>query len=305
MARSTLLRLRISQGSAKFELIKEVRVPRKPFYKDVKITGDFLTLGTWSHGPLLLHIPTYQVYDIPPDDISDVSFTRFRLIISYKSMQAGGMSGSEYILTSHHLFCFSDLGFEKILEVFPLPRGDAQPNDDETPFARILTRSHKLIHNQRIEHAILLTERHDLHTSDQSGIDTSHYTFVAVKVNRSRWRPAGKSDGMGFLDISLVSDVGTTTWTDAAEFEGEDNHGEQINMFTGSSRGGVSRLVGRTTLREDLIAITVSQDGDGRRVVRGKPIVVDKQLKMFTFDGVQGRMCRLVSPAQIEVVSFV
>jgi hypothetical protein len=192
----------------------------------------------------------------------------------------------QYAITSHHIICFSDLVSETIIEVFPLPRVAVQPNNDTT--IPSLTRSHKSLHNRPIFRVILLTERHEPH--DNNSHPSVHYTFVTTSLGEEFTQ-------LGFLDISLASDSATTTWTYAAEIEGQ-------VCTKGSSRAGVCRLLGRPFFNGKPIAITVSEDGDGERVVRSRFIVMDKQQEEV-FDGVHGRMCFRVSPAQITVVSFV
>jgi hypothetical protein len=54
-----------------------------------------------------------------------------------------------------------------------------------------------------------------------------------------------------------------------------------------------------------LTAITVSDGGDGKRVVRSSPIVMDDKQQLEVFDGIHGRTGFLVSRAQIVVASFV
>jgi hypothetical protein len=110
---------------------------------------------------------------------------------------------------------------------------------------------------------------------------------------------------LGFLDIPLASDSATTTWTYAAELEGEVWLGNHLITFTGSSRAGASRLFGWSPCNGGPMAITVSEDGDGKRVARSRFIAMDKLQQEEAFDGVHGQMCFHVSPAQVTVVSFV
>jgi hypothetical protein len=293
--------LHISQSSAKFELKNEVRVPVKEFY-EARFAGDFLVLATWLGDHTLLHIPTCQVYDLPP---LMVSVARFMPIISYGTIKfAWRSSGAryQYAITSRHIICFSELPGGTVLETFSLPRVAVQSTDDAT--IPSLDRSRWFLHTPRIFHPILLTERHELH--DNNDDPSVHYSFVAVRLEED-------SGQLGFLDISLPHPVTSgptsclpTTWTHATELEGEASPGDQVVTMTGSSRAGVTRLLGWTASRGGTpIAITVTEDGDGKRVARSRFIAMDKLQQEEAFDGVHGRMCFHVSPAQVTVVSFV
>jgi hypothetical protein len=208
----------------------------------------------------------------------------------------------EYNITSNHLLCFSFLGSESILEVFPLPDGVSQPNDDEIPSVHILTRSHKCTLSHCIGYATSLTERHEiLHNSNNH---STHYTLIAMG-GAGAWDQVWGE--LGFLDISLESDLvaATCQWTDAVDSQ------EGFLMLASSSRAGLSRLVAFNR-RAEAMALTVSEDGDGKRVVRAGHIVVDKKLVKLVmplaglgqFDGVQGRLCRL-GGSKVEMINFV
>jgi hypothetical protein len=211
---------------------------------------------------------------------------------------------TEYNMTSNHLICHSFSESGTILEAFPLPRGAAQPNDDETPSVHILTRSHKFNHHSDLGCPILLTERHELHNGNDH---SARYIFI------SQLRPPpveGEWCWLGFLDIFLESDSGTIVWTDAAEYDG-DSSNEEIVIFDGSARAGVSRLIILNPRKTTMAAVTVSEDDDGKRVIRRRPIVVDKKLtkpEIWTdwtdFDGFDGvRICAVDS--QVEFTDFV
>jgi hypothetical protein len=199
--------------------------------------------------------------------------------------------GWQYAITSHHIICFSTFGSQSTIEVFPLPRVAVQPNNDAT--IPSLTRSHKSLHNHRIVCLILLTERHEPHNNN--GHPSAHYTFVATSRPRAL-------DKLGFLDISLAPDSVTTTWT-------ESKAQSSCESITGSSRAGVSRLLGWAPFNGEPIAITVSKDGNRKRVVRSRSLVMDDKRQQVkrqqVFDGIHGRMSFLVSRAQITVDSFV
>ena len=80
------LALQVSRDTAEFELKKRVQVPGIWFISDFKISGDFLVITT-AGDPVLVHIPTYQVYNLPPPQLETVSLayvlrTGFRSPIS-------------------------------------------------------------------------------------------------------------------------------------------------------------------------------------------------------------------------------
>jgi hypothetical protein len=213
-------------------------------------------------------------------------------------MKPEGMSSMQdkCALTSNHIICFSNHGASNnILEVYPLPR---VPNGDDT--APPLTRSHKCLHHHPIANAVLLTERHELLGDN---VQSAHYTFVAAET--VHMGPEMATGGLFFLDLELVSDLATTTWTYVEFGERCHGRGRYTDSITGSSLAGTSRLLGWTTVLGEPIAIAASEDGDGRKVVRCGHISDMDQQRPMAFDGIHGRMCLLASPAQIEVASFV
>jgi hypothetical protein len=306
----TYLDLHISEGTAFFTQRAQVQIPQSSFYFGITIKGDFLIVTT-SDDCILLHIPTNQVFPLPPCDFQLVSVLSLCMFAGPhpNSKQARRRTG---VLTETHLLVLSD-GHRNgnVIEAFPLPY------TDDSPPPPVLTRSHIGYHAFYITEPIVFshtpTKDHmlDIHSSRSN----TSVTMIAL-VNTPRAGSSRPHDEVGFLDVVLESQFPeregsiALSWTSARPPDAVG--GNDFTFYlSGTVQAGSARLVsysGIETVR--IMAYTVIGDsdsgGEDHRSFVARRLQVDVGgMSDLVWDGFRGRLCFESHNGHIEVIDFV